>query len=242
MISAILIDSREPEWLQQLTFGGIPTSVTMLEHGDVLLAMDSGEMIAIERKSPSDFLNTLRDDRLFPQLTGLRALTPWAYLLICGELSRGADGKVFAEGRMTGWAWAAVQGALLTAQELGVFVTYCGGDTDFEAAVLRLGRRDRTGTLRVMPPRQPSILTAGEAALASLPGIGVEKVASLLDYCGSVAVSLQYLSDPVTGNERVSGIGPVIKANVRKALGLTDGYELCVVQTSDKGENGNGKH
>jgi len=224
-----MIDDREPDHIKNLTFGGLPVTVTRLDHGDVLAVDDTGTMIAIERKTPSDFLNTLRDDRLFPQLTGLRSVTPWAYLMITGALERTTDGKVVVDRGATGWSWNAIQGALLTVQELGVYMTYCAGDADYEAAILRLGSRKREGQRPIVPPRQARILNHGEAALAELPGIGAEKVFSLLDYTGTVANALQYLADPDASNGHVAGIGPITVANVRKALGLQDWQILGVL-------------
>ena len=42
-ISAILIDSREPKWVQDLQFDGIPKTVEFLEQGDLMAATDEGE-------------------------------------------------------------------------------------------------------------------------------------------------------------------------------------------------------
>ena len=95
--TGILIDQREPAWVQGLSFGGIPVAVTLLEYGDVHVATDDGALLAIERKTPNDLLNSLRDDRLWVQLAGLRRLTPWAYLVITGQLHRSSDGHVVTE-------------------------------------------------------------------------------------------------------------------------------------------------
>ena len=84
--------------MQALTFGGAMAVVTLLEHGDLLATCDDGTLLAVEANA-SDLLNSIRDDRLWAQLAGIKALTPWAYLLVTGELRRGEDGNVPAEGR-----------------------------------------------------------------------------------------------------------------------------------------------
>lgn len=81
-ISAIIIDSREPDWVKQLNFGDIPTSVQLLEQGDLMAASNDGELILIERKTPDDFLNSLKSDRLMLQLANMLTVTRWAYLMI----------------------------------------------------------------------------------------------------------------------------------------------------------------
>ena len=59
----------------------------MLEYGDIWGTDDAG-MVGSSARNPDDFLNTLKDGRLFGQLAGLRALTPYAYLMITGALAR----------------------------------------------------------------------------------------------------------------------------------------------------------
>lgn len=227
-ITAVLIDQREPPWVQALTFGGAVKAVTMLDHGDVLATCDDGTLLAIERKQPDDLLNSIREDRVWSQLTGIRGLTPWAYLMITGELRRGDDGKVWADGRATGWQWAAIQGALLQAQEMGVFVVYAASSDDYEAAVMRLAARSHRVEMLVPPAREPRILSEAERVLCSLPGIGPEKVQPILEYTGSPAWALMFLS-MLESEERVPGIGLGTKRAVRKALGLEDEQELAVI-------------
>ena len=59
-ISAVICDSREPQWVQNLQFDGIPKTVEFLEQGDLMAATDEGELILVERKTPDDFLNSLK--------------------------------------------------------------------------------------------------------------------------------------------------------------------------------------
>jgi ERCC4-type nuclease len=228
LVSAI-IDSREPPHIQGLTFGGVPTVVSLLDSGDILAATDDACMLLVERKTATDFLGTLRDDRLFPQLSSMRAVTPWCYLVLCGDLRPGIASKCYCDGKDTGWNWSSVSGALLTVQELGVNVVWIGSDADFEQAVIRLGNRDRK-SVKVLPPRDTSILSEGENVLVGLPGIGPEKAAALLNYCGSAASALQYLSDDHWEGPSAPGFANGTKRRVRRALGLTEDYVLAVVK------------
>src|SRR5512139_1013221 len=101
MITALMIDTREPDWIQTLSFQGIPKQITLLNHGDCFAATDDGYMLLIERKTPSDFFGSLRDERLLPQLAAMLDQTRFSYLVITGEFQRGANGKVIADGRDT---------------------------------------------------------------------------------------------------------------------------------------------
>ena len=226
MILSAMIDTREPKWIQDLTFGGVPTAVLELEAGDVWAATEDTVLI-IERKTPGDFLNTLRSDRLFKHGAKMEKASDWCYLVITGELQRGANGKVWVGRRQTGWDWSAVQGALLTVQELGVGVVFAGGDEDFEAAVVRLAGRHR-GTKYIGQPRISHVLSPGEACLAALPGVGLERIGALLEYTGIPALSLVALT---SNDSKIPGIGPVTKAKVRDALGLAvDGQMAITVE------------
>ena len=227
-ITAIFIDSREPAWVQQLTFGGAMTAVTALDHGDLLATCDDGALLAVERKTSDDLLGSLSDDRLWPQLAGIRAQTQWAYLVICGRLEPATSGNTLTERGETKWPWASVQGALLKAQELGVFVVHCASDQGYESTVLRLSARSHSSTVTITPAKTARLFSEGEQILLSLPGIGAEKLSAILDYCGNAAWALTFLTDD-DSRERVPGIGPGIKRKIRTALGLRTEEELAVV-------------
>jgi len=218
----------------------------MLDYGDAWAVCDDGATLIVERKTPEDFLNTLRDDRLFPQLARMVAtrldsqaagrITHWPYLIITGNLSCGPDGKVITDGRLTGWDYRSVWGALLTAQEMGIFVEFSASELDYEAAVLRLGQRTRDSAFKILPARPPQTLGVEGAILTSLPGIGIEKVIPILNACNSVGWALEALTDD---ESQIPGIGAITKRRIRQALGLEEkGLQLSVITRKEK-DNGN---
>lgn len=234
MITGIMIDSNEivtAPWIDKLTFDDVPRTVTKLQYGDVLATTDTGDMVAVERKTPSDLLNSIKDKHIFKQCAGMRQQTPWAYLVVTGALTATHDGKVIADNRVTGWNWNAVQGALLDIQDLGVKVIYCTSNSEYEPTVIRLCNRERRHEKIIEPTVQPRIMSPGEVMLCALPGIGHERASKLLDeFDNRASLALSWLTwYGYNVNVEIAGIGNGVKSGVRKALGLPDGHVLEVV-------------
>jgi ERCC4-type nuclease len=229
-ITAAFLDSREPQNMQGLKFGGVPVAITTLECGDAWIATDDGNLLCIERKTPSDLLGSIKDGRLFLQCAAMRAKTPWAYLLLTGALAHTLDGHVITDNRTTGWKYDDVIGALTSVQEMGVVVVSCQSDSHYEAAIIKLSRRDRREVKAVEPRTQARVLTQQEQVLISLPGIGLERAGLLLGEHGSAAYSIAWLSwlDSISEME---GIGNGTKNGVRRALGLAADEWLSVMTT-----------
>jgi len=225
-ISAIMIDQREPEHIQQQ----FPdAAVTLLETGDAWVACDDGRILLIERKTSDDLLNSLRDGRLLEQVSKLvesritqqlngKPQTYWPYLIITGTLSPDRNGKTYT-GRETGWSWNAVQGALLTAQEMGCYVVYCPSDTEYAKTISWLAGRERKLEIDILPQRQPVPVDAKAVFLMGLPGIGLERARQILEWSGGV---LAHALIGLTDLEMKSPIGEVSRQKIRGFLGLRE--------------------
>jgi ERCC4-type nuclease len=231
----VLVDSREPEWVRSLPFGGATVSASLIEVGDVLGLTGSGAAVLIERKTAGDLLASIKDGRLIAQAAAMREVTEWAYLVVTEPMYPGRFGQVLFQPtkgrtlalRETAWGWSSLQGALTTVQDLGVGVVWCGGDDRFEETALWLFSRER-GPVAV-PRRLGLPLPEGEAILCALPGVGPERARELLRECGSVAWALYALTEvPASGKykKNVIGVGPKTRLEVRRALGLQEGETL----------------
>ena len=62
-IQSIMIDSREPQWMQMLRPAGIQPAVTALDAADVWVATADGQLLVIERKTVADLLASIADGR-----------------------------------------------------------------------------------------------------------------------------------------------------------------------------------
>jgi ERCC4-type nuclease len=225
-ISAVMIDQREPDYIK----AQFPdAAVTLLDTGDAWVACDDGNILMIERKTSDDLLGSLRDGRLLEQISRLvdnrinqqlrgERQTYWPYLVIVGALSPDRNGKTYT-GRDTGWAWNAVQGALLTVQEMGCYVVHCPSDTEYARTVTMLANREHDDTVDILPQRQPLPVDAKSMFLMGLPGIGLERARQILEMSGgNLAHALMGLTDL----DIKAPVGEHVRRGIRKFLGLQD--------------------
>jgi len=225
-INSVLIDHREPPHIQRLRFDGATVTVTQLTCGDIWVAAADDCLLIIERKTADDLLASIADGRLFDQAAAMTAMSPWSYVAVEGVLAPAGDGKTIADGRVTNWRWASVQGALQTVQEMGVAVVYLSDFAgEFQKFVERLAGRDR-GTVRVGGVRKAELLAPGMSLLMALPGVGPDRAKTLLEQAGTAAFALSVLSDDAIA---VSGVGDGVRSRVREALGLTAEMKMDVV-------------
>lgn len=240
-ITAIMIDSREPDSIKNLKFNNIPTIVTFLETGDVHAVTDDNHTLLIERKTPEDFLGSLKDDRLLPQLARMaearniqqlagQAVTTWPYLVITEMFRVDYSGKIITDRGVTGWSFAAVMGAILSIQEMGVFVVFANGANDYQDCILRIGRRNRTNEMQLLPPRPANIFGPKAVLLAALPGIGIERVQELLDWSGD---NISHALCGITDMSIPAPIGKSLRQNIRTLFGLEDDQTLEVLQQKE---------
>lgn len=225
-ISAIMIDQREPDVIKSQ----FPdAAIVLLETGDAWVACDDGHIIMIERKASDDLLNSLRDGRLLEQISRLvenrinqqlrgEKQTYWPYLVITGTLSPDHNGKTYT-GRDTGWAWNAVQGALLTIQEMGCYVAHCPSDTEYARFITMLANRKHDDAVDILPQKQPLPVDAKSMFLMGLPGVGLERARQILEWAGgNLAHALMGLTDL----DIKAPVGEHVRRSIRKFLELQD--------------------
>ena len=235
-IATAIIDSREPQHIQKLTFGGVPTAIAALDYGDVHVLCEDDCTLIIERKTPDDFLNSLKDDRLFVQSAKCAQArldaqlqyetmdSIWPYIVITGQFYPDANGKTITPRGVTGWNWRSVMGALLTIQEMGTAVVFAASDEDFEAMVISLASRSHKPETQILPPKPPSILSPGHQIIASLPNIGLERLKIAMDHAGNLpGWALVGLTDP---DHDYKGIPKNVQHTIRAALKLKPNERL----------------
>ena len=193
-------------------------------HGDFHVICDDDNMLIIERKAAMDFVNSIKDGRLFNQVARAKQITPYVYVVIVGSILPAKGGKTYINGNLTGWDYAAIQGVMVSIQELGAMIIHCADDNDFVAAVVRLANRSRD-VIPVMPVREAAIFGGAENVLASLPGIGAKRAADLLQHFPNVGSALWFLTDIDDKQTKIPGIAENTKRNIVRLLGGKLTYE-----------------
>ena len=230
MIKSLIIDSREPKWVQNLGFYGAKKLIMEMEYGDIWVTCDDGNTLVIERKEPEDFVGSMVSNRLLNQARGLAELRNgglWPYVMITGDILSGPSGKTYAGGKIRNVSYQSIQGLLLSIQELGVFVVYANDSRDLEQAVIRLSNRER-GNIMTIPPakRKGAKLGKGADFLSGLPGIGTAFADAIIRNTGTPARALEMLTnkEPIPNVQ----IGHKRREEIRTVLGLKENETLKV--------------
>ncbi len=202
----ITIDSNEimhhPEFAD-MQWEGALTLVGNLEFGDIKIQYPDGDIVLIERKAPADFLSSIKDRRLFNQVAGMVEKTKWTYVLVDGLFVPDSKGKVWINNTIrlkneTGWDWHAIQGVLLSIQEMGASIIY---DPDFHGAIGRIGNRSRS-SVKIAPRRDAYVFSPNEKILTAFDGIGLVKAQKYLElFSDNVALALTGLTAPHDGKK-----------------------------------------
>lgn len=230
MIRSVVIDSREPEWIQSLEWFGAEKTISCMDAGDLLAVCEDGAGLLIERKTPTDFLGSLVSQRMLIQsalkLAPYRAMGFWPYVMITGDFYISNHGRTayYRGGQMVESQvnFDAVWGELLSIQELGVFITFAKSNRDYPDAVRRLSERNR-GELKTVPAakRQGQSLGIEAAILSSLPAIGETRAKRICEKYTPIDFIMALSRD-----EKPAGIGGKTRKRILSALGIGLNEEL----------------
>lgn len=236
------IDANEPKWAKELKFDGAMTNVAPLDAGDYKLICSDGMIVLIERKTPGDLLNTIKEGRLFPQVEKLlnEPGIVWPYLLITGELKSDKNQKVIVPGHgVTGWNINAIWGVLSDVQEMGVTVTFCQSDSYLKEALVRLSKRDRSKK-KIEPRREFEGCEDWEKVLLAFPGMGPTTLQKFKDALGEddpFKILIAMFDDEVGGKIAGAKIGHwryVFRMWADTNFGLLQGDTPFILQVEDK--------
>lgn len=209
--SALLVDSREPGWIAEALKASLPEasiSVCELPVGDIQFFSVDRKLIVIERKTISDFLNSLRDGRLADQIRRAVESADIPILLVEGEwrvsyYSGTLEFRTDNFWRASGWRLSSVQNLILDLQLQGVICIIEPTAATAETLVRLFRFFQRRTHDFVRRPSSPEVAVSPDmefnravACISSLYGIGPNAAASLLRSLGSIRSVLT--ADPKT--------------------------------------------
>lgn len=200
------VDSREPRaYLTNLQHAaGDQTSIAVYQmpFGDYGWPAPDTGMVLVERKTVRDFMHSIEDGRWAKQIAGLVSSSPLPILLLEGSYEYDAGGgHIVVNHHTEAWSPDFLDGALLTAQRQGLYVSHCPfGPRAVAHRLLRLREWSLRQTHNTLTPRNREVYSAHPAeqvALAMLcmfPGVGQKTARAWLDKWGSVTGVISALS------------------------------------------------
>lgn len=126
-INRFLIDSKQPpDFVHQIKNAFPIATVSNLGDfsGDLLIQLTDKTILIEVKSSPNDFVASIMDKRLFKQAEGMKAITPWSFLLH-PDFKYASDSRVISMwetgyGPSESWNRNHIEGALTAVQARGV--------------------------------------------------------------------------------------------------------------------------
>lgn len=155
--------------------------------GDINIPLDDGTVLAIERKTGSDLLNSIKERHILNQVEVMHTHAKWCAVIVTGKISYSPNDMVIVDKRETEWGGASVRALLDTIQFSGCAVRFCP-ETEYPLMVREIydlaSKPDKhrglvKNRIITFPPVDERV-----QFLAQLPGIGLETAESLLQFAG----------------------------------------------------------
>lgn len=203
----IIMDLREAEeYYSLLCQAGCEVEKQLLSVGDFVLS----EKLVAERKTRTDFENSIIDGRLFEQVQRLTSTYPRVVIIVEGEREDGAE-------RISRPALLGAYCALVSDFGASLFFTKSPKATaELLCALARHEQIAKKIELRVMAkPKALSISQYQRAIIEALPGVGPQMAKALLRHFGSPAA---VLSADEKSLQEVEGMGPKRAKIIRRML------------------------
>jgi len=205
------VDYREPETIRKpLRYAGWEEAILL--SGDYSFTSKDGTLILIERKSASDFIQSLHNGVLQRQCLNLVELTPYPTLLL--------EAFEWVDNLLMGYPGATrdtIESCLMSLQNLGCRLTYT---RDHAATVHRVQwlkneyyyKSVHTTAIRRVPGNRHL------ESLLPITGIGLTKAEAILTHFGNLSsIAIASLTDL----QSVDSIGPKLAYNIYKHFHTT---------------------
>ncbi|PLJ78147.1 ERCC4 domain-containing protein [Infirmifilum sp. NZ] len=190
---------------------------------------DVAGVYGIERKAPSDFLNSILDKRLFEQSRYLKQAYEVPIILIEGDLS--------AETRFREVSLNQAYGAMLALVENGVSVVHTGSPRETALFIYIAAKRAEKKDSRYAPPVKKKVLKVNTSIpvvqlnlIATLPGISYELAERILS---EFKTPRRFFTASAAELRRIPGLGP---KKIQRILDVLDTIYVSAKKLSADGK------
>lgn len=230
-------------------YGGITVTA-----GDVNIPLDDGSILAIERKTPQDFLNSIPNRHIFNQVEIMAQNAKYSAVIVTGYFTYGEkNDMVYIDGEKTEWKGASVRSVMSLIQYSGCALIFCPPArypdqiAELYNTVNKPDERQGITKHRIItfPPVDDRIEFLGQ-----LPGIRLVLANSMLNFAGmmdgiqpdengntygTLASALHWMTilSGISKSERPKGWGAQTILTQRKFLGLKSDEYLAIISTAD---------
>jgi ERCC4-type nuclease len=190
-------NSQAPQIVEQLRKVFNPVIVANLPHrsfgntsvtaGDINIPLEDGNILAIERKTAIDFLNSIKNRHILNQVEVMATHAKYSAIIITGKIMYSPEDKVIADRKQTEWGGKSVRALLDVIQYSGCVIRYCPV-SEYAYMVREIyevvnNPSEHRGIVKnrivTFPPIDERV-----QFLAQLPSVGLESAESLLKFAG----------------------------------------------------------
>jgi ERCC4-type nuclease len=259
----LLVDKNEevnPKIIRALQKNFSQVIITNLPHrnhggvtvtaGDINIPLNDGNILAIERKTPDNFLGSIANRHIFNQVEVMAEHAKYSVIIVTGSFTYGKvdDIAYIIKGEnkeKTNWPGASVRGAISVIQYSGCPIIFCPEERYCSMIAEQYNTVNKSDVHQSVVKRRiitfPPIDERIEF-LAQMPGIGIKLADSLLTFAGkmdnnademgygSIASALHWLSIlvQIDKKERPAGWGPNKILTARKFFGLDSNQYIAL--------------
>lgn len=204
-MTKILLDTRESPETKEILSLFLKSETAMLEVGDILYNND----VVYEHKTPSDFISSVFDGRLFTQISAMQNNYPHSFVLVSGTLT-----EILETAEMMNH-YSSILAAVCSCYTRNCPIIFTDNLTNLAEIVKVLGEKLSDGKVRSRPVEKTKMEDKRLQLICSFSGVNETRGIALLKHFGTVSNILNASSSDL---QEVHGIGKVTADNMRAVL------------------------
>jgi len=227
---------------------------TNVTSGDVNIPLSNGSVLAIERKTPEDFLQSIGSGHIFDQIEVMANNAKYSAFIITGSFSyTNKSDMVVIDDEVTNWKGASVRATMALIQYSGCALIFCPPN-QYPNMIAELyntvnkpseHRHLKKNRIVTFPPVDGRV-----ELMAQFPSVSLKSSDSVMKWAGMMdgntdedgygrfASALHWISImlQIDKNSRPEGWGPAKVLSVRKMLGLESNEYITILREDNDNE------